>query len=140
MKKALCEASGRVAQIVAVGQEFPVHPSVVWRDADDGVTEQYIWNGTQFVAPVPAAPPTIISYEAFQNRFTQAEQDATTEFVDEIKLADGKPKRPALKQALMRVTAKGTIDLTEARTNVFLQALVVGGVITTQRKTEILTP
>lgn len=84
--------------------------------------------------------PTVLDYETFQNRFTQVEMDAATDFCEEINLANGKPKRPQLKQGLARMYAKGTVDLMAQRTEQFLQALVTGGAITAQRKTEILTP
>ena len=52
MKRALCEVSGRVAQVVALGQDFPVALPLVWRDAADAVTEAYSWDGVQFIAPL----------------------------------------------------------------------------------------
>ena len=142
--------NGDVAFSCQAGQEWPGHKlyevtintsgsGTVISDADP------VYNSipqTVTIARTLSNPPspTVIPYEDFQNRFTQAEQDATTEFVDGINLTNGNPKRPALKQAMMRVVAKGTVDLTEARTAQFCQALVAGGVITPQRKTEILTP
>ena len=132
-----------VAQLPSVQSQFNAQAFIVAHSGDlnqrdysaDPVAKTIMFN------PLPAPPkPTVISYEDFQNRFTQVEQDLTTEYVEEINLTNGKPKRPALKQAMMRVTAKGTVDLTEARTAQFCQALVADGVITSQRKTEILTP
>ena len=140
MKKALCEPSGRVAQIVVVGAEFPVHPSLVWVDATDDITTNHVWNGSTFIAPVPPPNPTTISYEAYQDRFTTAEFNAATDFVYESDLVTGKPKRRAMIQGLSRAMAKNSINLIDARTIAFMNALVVGTIITAQRKTEILTP
>lgn len=54
--QALVEPSGRIAQIVADGEDFPIHPGLQWIDAPAGVTTDHTWDGTQFVAP-PAPPP-----------------------------------------------------------------------------------
>ena len=82
----------------------------------------------------------VIPYEDFQNRFTTVEFDNATDFIEQVNTTTGKPARPALKQGMARVYAKGTIDLTAPRTIAFMDALVAGGVITAQRKTAILTP
>lgn len=92
------------------------------------------------VDPLPVAKPTAISYEAFQSRFTSAEFDAATDYVEEHDITNGKPKRRALKQAMARVYAKDRVDLQDPKTDAFLQALVNGGVLTAPRKVEILTP
>ena len=90
--------------------------------------------------PLPSIRPTIIPYEAFQNRFTAAEFNAATDFIYESDLATGKPKRRAMIQGLARAIAGNAVDLLGARTAAFMDALVAGGIITTTRKTEILTP
>ena len=90
--------------------------------------------------PIPPVKPTTISYEAFQDRFTAAEFNAATDFVYESDLVTGKPKRRALIQGLSRAMAKNSVNLLDARTVAFLDALVAGGIITAQRKTEILQP
>lgn len=84
--------------------------------------------------------PTVISYEAFQDRFTAAEFNAATDYVYESDLTTGKPKRRALIQGLGRAMAKGNIDLSDARTAAFLDALVAGGVLTQARRDAILVP
>ena len=89
-----------------------------------------------YVAPKPST----ISYEAFQDRFSATEFNAATDFVYESDLVTGKPKRRALIQGLSRAMAKNQVDLLDARTIAFVDALVAGAVITAQRKTEILTP
>lgn len=81
-----------------------------------------------------------ISYETFQDRFTSAEFNAATDFIYENDIITGKPKRRALIQRLSRAIAKNQVRLDDARTVAFLDALVTGGVITAQRKAEILTP
>jgi len=84
--------------------------------------------------------PTVVSFDDFEARFDMAEWDAATDFVYETDLTTGKPKRRALVQGLARAQARNRVDLLDAKTSAFLDALVVGGVITAQRKTEILTP
>lgn len=89
-----------------------------------------------YVAPKPAT----ISYESFQGRFSPDEFNAATDFIYESDLGTGKPKRRAMIQGLSRAMAKNSVDLLDARTVAFLDALVAGGIITAQRKTEILQP
>lgn len=43
MKRALCEESGRVAQVVPVGEEFPVALPLVWRDCGDDIVAECCW-------------------------------------------------------------------------------------------------
>jgi len=99
---------------------------------------------TTFNPPSPPKPsppkPTVITYEAFQDRFTAAEFNAATDFVFESDLVTGKPKRRALIQGLSRAMAKNAVDLNDARTVAFMDALVAGGIITAARKDAILTP
>ena len=91
--------------------------------------------------PLPPPPkPTAISYEAFQDRFAALEMDAVTKFADAVDTATGDPKRPRLKQALARAWAKNTVNLADARTVAFMDALVAGGVVTAARRDAILTP
>jgi hypothetical protein len=54
--KALVEASGRVAQVVADDQSFPVHPSLQWVDCDDTIiSDQHNYiNGVFVIEPQPA--------------------------------------------------------------------------------------
>lgn len=95
---------------------------------------------TVSVSPPAPVKPTAISYEAFQNRFTNAEFNAATDFIYESDLVTGKPKRRALIQGLSRSMSKNLVDLLDTRTDSFLSALVNGGIITEVRKSEILIP
>ena len=95
---------------------------------------------TASISPLVKPKPTTISYEDFQNRFTAVEFDAATDFVYESDLVTGKPKRRATIQGLSRAMAKNAVDLLDARTTAFLDALVSGLIINAQRKAEILTP
>lgn len=88
----------------------------------------------------PPVRPTVLAYEEFQARFTATEYDAATEFVFGSDVATGKPVRPRLVQAFQRAVAKNAVDLKDAKTAAFLDALVAAGAITSARKTEILTP
>ena len=56
--KALVEQSGRVAQIEADGDEFPVHKSLSWVDCAGTVTTEHTYDGAVFDAPVVPDPPT----------------------------------------------------------------------------------
>lgn len=61
-KRALVEPSGRVAQVA--DKDFPVHPSLVWRDCPDDTTTAHRWNGATFdppPAPRPPPPPRLDS-------------------------------------------------------------------------------
>ena len=53
--KALIEQSGRVAQVVADDQSFPVHPSLSWVDCDGTVTDRHTFENGAFV-PEPTPP------------------------------------------------------------------------------------
>jgi O-acetylhomoserine/O-acetylserine sulfhydrylase-like pyridoxal-dependent enzyme len=60
LKKALVEASGRIAQIVEAAAMFPVASGLKWVDVDDTVTTDHKVNGKQ-IEPPPArveAPTT----------------------------------------------------------------------------------
>jgi|DEB0MinimDraft_4_1074332.scaffolds.fasta_scaffold00722_6 hypothetical protein len=88
-------------------------------------------------APPPPVMPTIIPYVDFDDRFTDAERDALTDYVYG---AGQQPNRRLVRQALHRSTAKGEIDLEDAKTIGFMDILVAEAIITSERKTEILTP
>jgi len=50
--KALVQPDGRVAQVVADGKTFPVHPSLRWIDCDDTVRpDWHTFDGAAFVPP-----------------------------------------------------------------------------------------
>ena len=79
----------------------------------------------------PLAPPSVISYEAFEARFTDAEAEALLAYTDSI---------PSLRRAGNRATARNSVDLLSANTIAFMDALVAGSVITSARKDAILAP
>ncbi len=54
--KALIELNGRVAQIVADADKFPVHKDLVWVDCDGTITTEHTYDGASFVAPVSYTP------------------------------------------------------------------------------------
>lgn len=89
---------------------------------------------------VPESNDPIITFEAFESRFTVQEWDDVTDFVYEADTITGKPKRRALIQGLSRAMAKNKVDLLHAKTIVFMDILVSGGVITEAKKDIILTP
>jgi hypothetical protein len=93
---------------------------------------------TEADPPIPS--PTVLTFDAFEGRFTGAEWDDATDFVYEVNTTTGKPKRRALVQGLARAQARNRVDLEDNKTDVFLGVLVSGGVLTAERKIEILTP
>lgn len=54
MKRALVEPTGRVAEVVAPGAEFPVAPPLAWVDAPDTARADDRYDGTAFT---PRPPP-----------------------------------------------------------------------------------
>lgn len=89
---------------------------------------------------VPPANEPIISMDAFEARFTTQEWDDAYDFVYEVDITTGLHKRKALVQGWNRAMARGTVDLSDAKTIAFMGALVAGGVITEAKKDIILTP
>ena len=81
-----------------------------------------------------------ITFDDFESRFTSAEWDDATDYVYEVNITSGKPKRRTLVQGLARAQARNNVDLLDSKTDAFLSLLVTGNVITEARKTDILTP
>lgn len=92
------------------------------------------------IDPLPPVYPTVIDWEAFQGRFTALEFDDATDYVYASNTTTGKPVRGKLIQALSRVMAKDKVDLEDAKTDAFLDILVSAGIVSAERKAEILTP
>jgi len=52
MKKALINPNlGTILEVVEVGEEFPSHKDLLWVDADDATTRDWVWDGTTLAAP-----------------------------------------------------------------------------------------
>lgn len=68
MKRVLIDmASGRLCDIVAVGGEFPVHPSLQWVDAPrDATPETHYYNGAAVVVKPPKSAAEIAAEESAQ--------------------------------------------------------------------------
>jgi len=100
------------------------------------------WAGLPIPTPEPAPPITefLVSFDAFEDRFTAQEWDDVTGYVYAVDTATGKPKRKALVQGLARAQARNSVDLLDPKTDAFLTLLVAGNVITTAKKTKILEP
>lgn len=96
--------------------------------------------GTLGYDPPATVYPTVVSFDDFEARFTAAEWNAATDYVYATNTGTGLPLRRALLQGLARAQARGKVDLEAAATDAFLAALVSGGVLTAQRKAEILDP
>lgn len=104
-------------------------------DQDTWTAEYEVWKTAQDQAALAN-----ISFDDFESRFTGAEWDDATDFVYQSDPTTGKPMRRALVQGLARAQARNNVDLSHAKTDAFLSIMVSGGVITEQRKTQILTP
>jgi len=138
---------GVVMEIIDVGVSdinTMFHADIVAQcvECDSTVKQGYLWNGNVFSAPPPPPPITAysVTYEAFQDRFTQAEMDGMTDYIYETDVTTGMPKRQAIIQAYQRDVAANSVDLLAAKTDTFLTALVAAGVVTEARKTAILDP
>lgn len=144
--------TGRVVHALAIARKWPGaelsckpqggNTVVEWVDggAVPAKTEAEIKTAQDEYEASPTGKATVISYEAFQGRFTAAEFNAATDFVYENDPLTNKPKRRALIQGISRVLAKGMVGLLDSRTAAFMDALVAGGIIDAARKTEILMP
>lgn len=78
----------------------------------------------------------MVSFDDFEERFTTQEWDDATDYSFNASVA----VKRKIKQGLQRAIARNNVDLLDAKTDAFLGLLVSGGVITVQRKSEILTP
>ena len=105
--KALVEQSGRVAQIEADGDEFPVHKSLSWVDCDGTVTTEHTYDGAVFVAPVVPDPPTALElWGTVRTKRTQLLHDTDwTVLADAPLTADQKTAWEAYHQALRDIPA-----------------------------------
>jgi hypothetical protein len=106
--KALIEPSGRVAQIVADADEFPVHKDLVWVDCDNTVTTEYTHDGAVFVAPVVPDPPTALElWGTVRTKRTQLLHDTDwTVLADAPLTAAQKTAWEAYRQALRDLPAQ----------------------------------
>ena len=132
-------------------------PGVVlhYRDASSYARLVETWDAADGTVPLeadiiaawPAASETqrlnklrMVTFDAFEARFTSQEWDDATDFIYEVNTTTGKPKRKALVQGLGKAQARNNVDLLDAKTDGFLTLLESGGVITAARKIIILTP
>jgi|GEM_PF-2898908 len=86
------------------------------------------------------APRFVVSFDAFESRFTTEEWDATTDFVYAVSVDTGVPLRRALLQKHSRAIARNSVDLHDDKTANFMAALVDGEVISQARSDQILDP
>lgn len=84
---------------------------------------------TVIAAHVPAAPPRIITYAAFEDRFTDTEADA---------IAALSLQNATVHRVVTRAAASNSIDLNSERLALFMAALVQTGIINEARSAEIL--
>lgn len=98
-----------------------------------------VWNGTSF-DPRPPRTEFKVSFDDFEERFTSQEWNDATNYIYATDTGTGLLKRGVLVQGLARAQARNSVNLLHAKVNTLLDLLVTGGVITEERKTEILTP
>ena len=72
MPFALIEPSGRVAQIVADGEDFEVHPQLQWAACDGSVTTEHTYAGGIFTGP---AMPSLAERRRARRDEVNAERD-----------------------------------------------------------------
>ncbi len=120
---------GRVAQVAA--ESFPVSSSLAWVDCAADVSPGWSYEGGTFTAPVIPAEPVTFTPLEFIERFTTDEQAA----ISTAALANAD-----LNLWLAKAMGAQEIDPTDTRTVAGMAALVAAGLISEQRKTEILTP
>jgi hypothetical protein len=89
-----------------------------------------LWDGEQFTAPPPLPPPAP-SWPSldFMELFTDAEQ---------LAIVTATLANPAVKLWYDKAMAAGTVRADDPRTVAGMAALVTAGLLTEQRKTEIL--
>ena len=95
------------------------------------------WNGSEFVKTVIELTSLVITYDEFEARFTADELDAIGKFAYAVD-GDGVPKNVRVLQALQRAVASDKIDLLAAKTETFLNNLVIAEILTEDRKAVIL--
>lgn len=84
--KALIQGE-RIAQIVADGDEFPVHSGLTWVECDETITDRHTYSNGAFVAPPP--PPSPLTTDEIYDRLIDGQKmlKATVlTLVDEINI------------------------------------------------------
>lgn len=100
----------------------------------------YSWDGTTWVAPTPIPEARNVSREDFVDRFTDEELAELTEILARGPGSQGRdPKWAVVRVAKERMDAKSEIDLASENLDAYLSRLVTFGVLTEQRKAEILS-
>ena len=81
--------------------------------------------------------PVTVTYEQFESRLTTVELNDMINFIH-AKDASDNLIRPGMLQAFHRAVSRNSIDLTSPTTDAFLQEFVDGGILTAERKNELL--
>jgi|TARA_R110000824_G_scaffold296016_2_gene484338 hypothetical protein len=89
-------------------------------------------------SPLPTPVINVLSFDDFESRFTTEEWNEATDFVYAINVETGVPLRRTLLQNHSRAIARNSVDLLHDKTTAFMDALVVGEVITQARSDQIL--
>ncbi|UZO91780.1 hypothetical protein [Roseomonas mucosa] len=139
--------NGVVAEIISIEEIPPIderfHPDVVATLVEmpghrlDEISVGYLYNGSDFVAPPPAAAPgtsRTITPREFRNRFTAAEKGAITLAASRGMEADDS----TLQVFLDDLTASSEVELDHPDLIAGMELLVRSGLITPGRSAAIL--
>ena len=88
-------------------------------------------------AALKVVDPVFVTYEQFESRLTDVELDDMMNFIH-AKDADDKLVRARMLETFHRAVSRNSIDLVSSTTDAFLQEFVDGGILTTDRKNELL--
>jgi len=134
--------NGKVAQVAS--QEFPVSAPLFWVEIPpSSPTPQtgWLYEGDVFYDPTPLpAKPTVLTYSDFEGRFTQEELSGMAAIIYETDLATGKPKNPEILRQYNLGVAANRVDLKSPKMAEFLGVFEAAGILSAQRKAEILAP
>lgn len=123
----------RVAEVST--EPFPVAPPLMWVPCPDNVAADWTFQDGQFVEPAPQQGEPVVPFVPrwtplqFIERFTDAEQ---------LAIVTAAQSTPALRLWYDKAMAADEIVSDDPRTIAGVQALVDAGLISAQRKTEIL--
>lgn len=110
-----------------------LHPDIVVniRPAGDNVYPGFVLTSGLFVPPAPPPPPEPkrqLSFIEFLDLFTESEQ-----------LAAAASNDPQVRRLLLRAAGASSLSLDDTRTLNGLESLVSQGLLTAERKSQILT-
>ena len=90
------------------------------------------------IDPRSAPRQSVIDYDTFRARFTDAERAALIRYLRGVN-TNGDPRNPLMLEAYEAMVARGVINLDSAETMSFFDHLVASGVLPRARRAEILS-